>query len=141
MSPENPILLQLLASREASLKHLEALRSVPAPSRQTVREHIRSYVFLRYLLREEEHPDATFEELTQRSIAHTARIAPELVRELDTTKDCMGSTSVMAKKVLLLRGIEKNLSITLPAVASARVVTLDDLGDLVWESLNPPSDS
>ena len=53
----------------------------------------------------------------------------------------MGSTSVMAKKVLLLRGIEKNLSITLPAVASARVVTLDDLGDLVWESLNPPSDS
>lgn len=141
MSGENQILLQLLASREAAQKHLSVLKTSPPPDRQTVRAHIRSYVFLRYLLKEEEHTDATFEQLTELSIAHTAKIAPELVRELDTTKDCMGSTSVMAKKVLLLRGIEKNLAITLPAMASARIVTLDDLGDLVWETLNSPSDS
>ena len=91
------------------------------------------------MLREEEHPSATFQALAELSIAQSAKIAPELVKELDTTKDCMGSTSVMAKKVLLLRGIEKALDITLPAMPAARISGLDDLGDLVWEALTAPS--
>ena len=137
-SPQETLEL-LLAARGAAQEHLLALKVSPAPDLDTVRAHIRSYVFLRYLLREEEHPDATFDQLTERSIAQTAQIAPELVRELDTTKDCMGSPSVMAKKVLLLRGIEKALHIPLPAMPSARIVTLDDLGELVWKTLNTPS--
>lgn len=139
MELEDDVLLQLLAAREAAQKHLAALKAAPTPDRETVRAHIRSYVFLRFMLKEEEHPSASFQALVELSIAQSAKIAPELVQELDTTKDCMGSTSVMAKKVLLLRGIEKALEITLPAMPAARIATLDDLGDLVWEALAIPS--
>ena len=139
MGTEDEVLLRLLAAREEAQRHLRALKAAPAPDRETVRAHIRSYVFLRFMLREEEHPSATFQALAELSIAQSAKIAPELVRELDTTKDCMGSTSVMAKKVLLLRGIEKALDITLPAMPAARISGLDDLGDLVWEALTAPS--
>jgi len=135
MMPENDVLQQLLAARSAAQEHLSALKAIPVPDRGTVRTHIRSYVFLRFMLVEEEHPSATFQELAELSIARTAKIAPELVKKLDTTKDCAGSTSVMAKKVLLLRGIEKALDITLPAMPAARIATLDELGDLVWEAL------
>lgn len=135
MELEDDVLLQLLAAREAAQKHLAVLKATPALDRKAVHAHIRSYVFLRFMLKEEEHPSASFQELAELSIAQSAKIAPQLVKELDTTKDCMGSTSVMAKKVLLLRGIEKALEITLPAGPSARIVTLDDLGDLVWETL------
>lgn len=139
METEDEVLLRLLAAREEAQKHLCALKVIPAPDRETVRAHIRAYVFLRFMLKEEEHPSATFQALAELSIAQSAKIAPELVKELDTTKDCMGSTSVMAKKVLLLRGIEKALDITLPAMPTARISGLDDLGDLVWEALTAPS--
>lgn len=139
MTPETDALQRILASREASQAHIQAIRDDPAMGREALRAHIRAYVFLRFLLEEGEHPHATFDELVEQSIAQTARIAPELVKELDTTRDCVGSTSAMAKKVLLLRGIEKALDITLPATPAARIVTLDELGDLVWDTLNPSS--
>ena len=135
MGGEQQALERILHARSAANTHLAALKGRSDLTRQLVRAELRSYVFLRFTLQECDYPHASFEELAEASIAQTAKIAPELVKELDTTKDCMGSTSTMAKKVLLLRSIEKSLVIQLPAMRSAEVVTLDDLGDLVWDTL------
>lgn len=129
------VIVRLLRARTVANEQLTALRSHAHPDLTEVNARVRTYVYLRFMLDEQEHPDATFDQLAELSIAQTARVAPELVRELDKSKDCVGSTSVMAKKVLLLRGIEKSLHITLPAMRSAEIVTLEDLGLLIWEQL------
>lgn len=126
---------RILSFRSEAGKYIEALRNEKNPGRGVVRANIRAFVRLRFMLEKGECEAGTFDELTEYSIAKTAQISRELVKEFDTARDCMGSTSAMAKKVLLFRNIEKSLDIALPAMRSAEIVTLDDLGDLVWEEL------
>ena len=132
---EKDIITRLLRAHTAADNHLSALLSFVHPDLAEVNARVRTYVFLRFMLEEQEYPNATFDQLAKLSIAQAAHVAPELVMELDKSRDCVGSTSLMSKKVLLLRGIEKTLHITLPAMRSAEIVTLEDLGMLIWEQL------
>lgn len=125
----------LRESRAAGEAELAALRALPSPDEETVCRRIRRFVLARYLLTEEEAAGLDFDALTARSIAKSAGISPETLAELEATQDCTGSTTAMAKKVLLLRSIERGLQITLPAMESASVATLRALGELVYRTL------
>ena len=135
MSAAQEALRILRESRAAGEAELAALRALPSPEADAVCTHIRRYVLARYLLTEEEAAGLDFDALTARSIAKSAGISPETLAELEATQDCTGSTTAMAKKVLLLRSIERGLSITLPAMESAEMKTLRQLGELVQRTL------
>ena len=89
----------------------------------------------RYLLTEDEATGLDFDALTARSIAKSAGIDRGTLAELEATQDCTGSTTAMAKKVLLLRSIERGLDITLPAMESAEVTSLRALGELTARTM------
>lgn len=63
------------------------------------------------------------------------KVSKELVREFDLAKSCDGATSAMAKKVLLLLSIQRELDIQIPAEQAAKDITLTQLAELVWTEL------
>ncbi len=135
MQEEREALEQILSAKARSGRCIEEIRQSAPLTREFVRSRIASFVLIRYFLEGEDVSGLSFDQIAERSIAVTAGISREMVRALDTSKDCMGSTSLMAKKVLLFRQIEKQLDIELPAMPSAMIETLDDLGDLVFDEL------
>lgn len=129
----------LLASyRARAAAHLEAIKTCSDLTQAFVQEHITAYVLSKFLLDTGSGED-DFDLLVRTSIARSAKLAPELIKELEETRDCTGSTSTMAKKVLLFLSIQRNLDILLPAEASANIATLNDLGTLVWKELERPA--
>lgn len=135
MMPDTEAIKRRILTRAQEAKiYMDQILAEPHPSREFVIQHIRSYVLAKYMLGEDPGTD-DFDELTDRSIANMMRLSPEILKDLEATRDCTGSTSATAKKVLLFLSIQKQLDILLPAMASAFLVTLEDLGVLVWEEL------
>lgn len=124
-----------MRSRNQANAELEQIKDAQDPAEEFVREHIRRYVLGKYLLDENTPGTELFSKLTELSLANSAKISPELVKEFDTAQSCDGATSAMAKKVLLGRSIEKGLDVTLDAARFAKVKTLDDFTELVWTAL------
>ena len=135
MQEEKEALEQILSAKARSGRCIEEIKQTRPLTRDFVRSRIASFVLIRYFMEGEDVSGLSFDQIAERSIAITAGISKEMVHALDTSKDCMGSTSLMAKKVLLFRQIERQLDIELPAMPSAMIETLDDLGDLVYGEL------
>jgi len=134
MNEEQKALEQILTAKKRSAVCISNILNGTF-TRQNVRDNIAGFVLIRYFLEDEDISGLSFDEIAARSVAKTANVAKDMVKELDTSRDCMGSTSLTAKKVLLFRQIEKQLDIQLPAMPAAMIETLDDLGDLVFEEL------
>lgn len=95
---------------------------------------LRKFVMIKYRLSDEDMPvGENFNEIAEISLAKTLKMAKELVEEFENAQSCDGTTSTMAKKVLLFRAIERGLDIEIPAMESARVGTMSDLTRLVWD--------
>ena len=136
MSDRAQIRRLLLRSRREADGHMEAIHNQAPLSQTFFLTHLRQYVLAKYLLTEEEAAQAgTFDGLVELSLSKSMQVSPELVAEFDTARSCDGTTSAMAKKVLLFMAIQRALEIELPAQASARIRTLDDLAQLAWDTL------
>ena len=126
----------LLRSRREADGHMEAIRTQVPLTKDFFCSHLRQYVLAKYLLTEEEAAlTGSFDGLVELSLSKSMQISPELVAQFDTARSCDGTTSAMAKKVLLFMAIQRALEVELPAQASARVKTLDDLAALAWDTL------
>lgn len=126
--------------RAAELE-LEAIHSADPLTHDDFARHLLAFILDKFLLLPEEIPAGRmFTRTAEASLAKSAGISRELVREFDQAKSCSGTSSVMAKKVLLFLKLQREFGIELPAGASARVGTIDDLIELVWNTiLSTPS--
>lgn len=135
MTEEKKALEQILTAKKRSGLYIEELRDAKEPDRYFVRDRISRFILTRFFLEDEDISGMSFDEIAEKSVAKSANVSSSLVKELDTSVDCMGASSVTAKKAMLFRQIEKLLEITLPAMKTAWVDTLDDIGDLVYNEL------
>ena len=125
----------LLQAQSAAARQLDLIREQQPLTRAFLGEHLRQYVLDKYMLTPEDTATDDFNELTQLSLARSMKVSSSLVREYDIARSCTGTSSAMAKKVLLFLSIQKALDIELPAIESAAIVTLDDLADLAWGAM------
>jgi len=126
----------LLRSRKEADEHMNNIKNAESLSYDFVSEELKQYVLAKYLLTEEDYQTTdTFEGLTELSLSKSMQVSPDLVKEFDTAQSCDGATSAMAKKVLLFRAIERSLGIELPAMRSARIKTMNDFADMLWDTL------
>ncbi len=126
----------LLANRRKAELHITNIREAKQLRYPFLHEELYQYVLAKFHLTDEDRPaDDSFNELTERSLAKSMQISPDLVAEFDTAQSCDGATSVMAKKVLLYMSIQRALEIELPATESARVKTMSDVSKMVWNTL------
>ena len=86
---------QLLASARAAAKAAAGMRN--AQSSEELHQHLRDYVYAKYLLDASDEND--IDELTALSIARALKLDKDLMKEVDNAAECTGSTSAMRKKV------------------------------------------
>ena len=139
MTEEKRALEQILTAKKRSGLCIDTIKNSRPLTRELVREQISQFILIRYFLDDEDVSGLSFDEIAERSVAKSANVSKDMVKELDTSVDCMGASSLTAKKAMLFRQIEKLLDITFPAMQTAWVETLDDIGDLVFDELRKKS--
>ena len=133
MAVDNYTLKKLLISnRRAADEEMNAILNAERLDKSFFIDKISRYILHKFMLDPATAVESGFNELAELSMSNSMKISPELVKQFDLAKSCDGTSSVMAKKVLLFRSIEKTLEIQLPAMASARVKTLYELCELIW---------
>ena len=132
---EKEALQQILTAKKRSGSCIERIKNSPVLTRENVVKEISEFVLIRYFLDDEDVSGLSFDEIAERSVAKSANVAKELVKELDTSVDCMGASSMTVKKAMLFRQIEIALDIQFPAMRTAWVEKLEEIGDLVYEEL------
>lgn len=125
----------LLQSRAGAGEHLAAIRSARPLDEETLRRELREYILCKYMLQGVDCGTDNFNALTELSLARSMKVSKDLVEEFDTAKSCDGATSAMAKKVLLMMNLEKELDIQIPAGPAAKDITLEELISLIWDTM------
>ena len=111
------------------------IKSAVPLTKELFARKMRDFVLHKYMLSPQMNLPENFSALTELSLSRSMKISPELVKEFDLAKSCDGASSAMAKKVLLFMAIQRELSIELPAMASARIKTIGELSDLAWNEM------
>lgn len=120
---------------------MTAIKEAQSLSYDFVKQQLTQYVLTKYLLTQEDLLTTdSFDGLTELSLSKSMQVSPELVKEFDTAQSCDGATSAMAKKVLLFRAIERALGIQLPAMRSARLKSMEDFAQMLWDTLKESPD-
>ena len=104
-----------------------------AQSSEELHQHLRDYVYAKYLLDASDEDD--IDELTALSIARALKLDKDLMKEVDNAAECTGSTSAMRKKVLLVMSLQKSVGVELAPSATAQVSTLKALAELIFTEL------
>ena len=125
----------ILTSKRVAAEDMAAIRSQQVLKKAFFSRKLRDFVLHKYMLSPEMELPENFSALTELSLSRSMKISPELVKEFDLAKSCDGASSAMAKKVLLFLAIQRELGILLPAMASARITTIQGLADLAWEEM------
>lgn len=125
----------ILQSKKGAEEEIRVIKEQDPPDYEFFREHLRSYVLKRFMLTEEDCTTENFNELTDISLSKSMKISKDLVHEFDIARSCAGTTSAMAKRVLLLMSIQKAFGFEYPAKESAYIETLDDLCSLTWKCM------
>ena len=126
--------LLLEAQKRAANQVMKIKKQVPL-KRDFLGETLRDYILDKYMLERDECISENLDELTQYSIAKSAGISTDLVKDLDIAKTCSGGSSALTKKVLLFLAIQKDFNVYLPTEGTGNVKTVSDLSDLVWEAM------
>lgn len=122
-------------------EEMAALKSACPLTKEWFTHCMQGYILDKFLLERDELKSERFNDIAEQSIAKSAGVDKSLVKEFDQARSCSGTSSVMAKKVLLFLKIQRELGILLPADRSAAVGTLTDLTDLIWEEVLKTPDS
>ena len=100
---------------------------------QTLREYVR----LRYLLEESDMQENDhFNYLGEVSLARGLGLSVDAVRKSELDSKCDGTSSTMAKKILLIIALGKTLGIETDPERNADITTIAELADYIYEILN-----
>ncbi len=136
MEQKERIREMLLEAQKKAAEHVLLIKERVPLSKEYLHRSLRDYILCKFMLEEEECTSDNLDEITEISLAKSAGISKELVKDLDIAKTCSGGSSAMTKKVLLLLAIQKDFAVYLPTEGTGNVRTLPDLSELVWDAMS-----
>ena len=95
-----------------------------------VYEHIRNYIFKKYVLSFEE-TEENLHKLAAISLAKMMKIDPNVLREIDLATPCDKATSESTKTALLLYSIQRDLGLPSNPKEYAAVETISELASYI----------
>lgn len=136
MSDREQVFSLIQASRKAAALQISQLKAEKALNYTMVDRYLRAYILSKYLLSEQELPEGeVFSDIVRASLAKSMKISGKLVEQFDRAQSCDGTTSAMAKKILLILAIQRELEILLDETACAKIATLSDFTRLVFDTM------
>lgn len=126
----------ILAKQRASQAHIDAILSDDSLTFESFREHLRSFVMLKFALEPSDLEQTDdLGELAQASISKALKISKDLVADYEAGENCEGATSSDVKRTLLLVKIQKSLAVSLSLQELMQIETLEDIVRQVWPHL------
>ncbi|MEA4853438.1 MAG: hypothetical protein VB082_04065 [Christensenella sp.] len=127
---------KLLQSKKAAAHEADVILAKKEPSIVFLNQHIKRYLFCRFMLEEGECTSDNIDELCRVSIAKSLKIGKELLKEVDIATSCEGATSATIKKVLFFMALQRELGMRLSPDEIAHVETIKDLAELIFCELS-----
>lgn len=116
-------------------RELALLRETEGIDRPFLKTHLRRFVLFKFQLSPDEIATESIAEITDLSLAKSAKLSKALAEQVDNAKSCDGATSAVVKKALLYTALQRGLGLTVDSKAAARSKTLDDLTGVVWDAM------
>ena len=111
--------------------------NVASMDKDKLAQTLREYVRLRYLLEESDMQENDhFNYLGEVSLARGLGLSVDAVRKSELDSKCEGTSSTMAKKILLIIALGKTLGIETDPERNADITTIAELADYIYEILN-----
>lgn len=108
----------------------------PNVDEQTLRNAVREYVRIRYLLEPQDLAESEyFQQLGETSLARGLGMPVETVRKTEFDSKCENTSSTQAKKILLVIALGKRLSISFKPDTTADITTISELCDETYRLL------
>lgn len=112
-------------------------RNVTSMDKDELAQTLREYVRLRYLLEESDMQENDhFNYLGEVSLARGLGLSVDAVRKSELDSKCEGTSSTMAKKILMIIALGKTLGIETDPERNADITTIAELADYIYEILN-----
>lgn len=125
----------ILNNRAAAERELDALRAGNTLSQETLYLHLRRFILFKFQLDPEAVQTDSIAEITDLSLAKTAKLSREMAEQIDNAKACDGASSAMVKKALLLTALQRGLDVTLDKKIAVRCKTISELSVCLREAL------
>lgn len=127
---------RIIRASRLAREHMERIRSKSGIGFEEFHRELSGFILSKYMLWDEDCSGMSFDDIARLSLARSMKISKELVEEFDLAKSCDGISSLIAKKVLLLRAIERELELQLPAGETARAETIEDISRLAYAAFS-----
>jgi len=124
------ILAKILERQKINNEIVSKLLMEDGKNEAIITSLLEKYIQNKYILEEKDLEKRDIIQLAKLSIARLAGIDFSQVKYKDG-KDCSGVNSFVAKKILLLIALERDLGLKLPDEESGDIETIDDLEKLV----------
>lgn len=104
-----------------------AYQALEYPTRENTQSLVRNYVRDKFLLSPEDGEAEALMDLADLSLRKILRLKKEGKLLGDISRGCSGASSLITKKVLLMKAVQEDFKITLTPAQSAAIQTLEQL--------------
>lgn len=125
---------RLMAAKAHAKTEMDIILAEPMPSKMFLHEHLRKYVLAKYMLDEEVCPTDIINEIMFISLERAMHTDRALIKEYERGGSCESTTPAITKRILLFMTLQQELNIKLAPYEMARVVSIADLTDLIWQA-------
>lgn len=128
---------ELLAGVQSAAKEKDryaaAYRSLDDYTPETVYPILRGYILDRFMLAPEQCTSDKILDLADVSLRHILELKKQGLYRGDISRSCSGASSVIAKKVLLMKAVQEDFGVTMTPAQSAALETVGQLAAFLVE--------
>lgn len=125
------ILARVRDSAARADRYAKAFQALEQKDRATVYPIVMGYIQDRFLLTPELCASDNILDLADASLRHILDLKKKGLYQGDTSRACSGASSVIAKKVLLMKAVQKDFGVTMTPKQSADLSTVTELTDYI----------
>lgn len=131
MEHRKDILARVQNSATRANRYIEAYHALERRDQTTVYPILMGYIQDRFLLTPELCTSDNILDLADISLRHILELKKQGLYHGDTSRACSGASSVIAKKVLLMKAVQQDFGVTMTPKQSADLSTVTELTDYI----------
>ena len=129
MEDRSAVLARVRQSAAQGERYAAAFKALGEKKRETAYPILLAYIRDRFLLTPELCASDNILDLADASLRHILELKKEGLYHGDTSRACSGASSVIAKKVLLMKAVQEDFGVTMSPEQSAALATGTQLTD------------
>ena len=133
MGDRSAVLARVRQSAVQGERYAAALEALEEKTREAAYPIVLAYILDRFMLAGEQCASDNILDLADASLRHILALKKKGLYRGDTSRACSGASSVIAKKVLLMKAVQEDFQVDMTPEQSAALATVTQLTDYLLE--------